>query len=113
MRAIIEFPIAASGTTGVAKVPEGWRLVGLELPTLDSTTIVATLSSDGGTTYRTTFDGAGTTNATIGGTANTGNRFVNVVDSLSRLTDGMKVKLTVASQTSAAVIKGICIPHEG
>ena len=107
---IVPFSIAASGTVSdTPPIPIGYRLVGLEIPTVDSATLTISLSTDN-VTFRATADSAGTANGAIGGAANTGNKFVGVPEALSLLTEGRHVKITMgAAQTSGAVtIKGLC-----
>lgn len=94
--------VASSGTEGTCVIPAGHKLIGLEVPAVDNTTITPSVSSDGGVTYRNCYDSAGN-QITIGGAANTGNRFVEASDALGNLTLGAShLKLTVASQTGGA-----------
>ena len=105
------FAVAAAGTvSSVAVIPSGYRLIGLEIPAVDSATLTLDLSTDG-TTYRATAGSDGTANGAIGGAANTGNKFVAVPDALSRMTEGRHVRATMgAAQNSGAVtIKGLCV----
>ena len=96
-----EIAIAISGTEGTCTIPRGCRLVGLFLPSLDSTQVTPQLSFDG-TTYKAVYDGAGT-QILIGGSANTGDRWVTAPDALQLIVGGaQKLKLVVASQTTAA-----------
>ncbi len=110
----IPFTIASGGTVSdTPVVPLGYRLVGLEVPTIDLATLTIDLSNDLAT-YRPTADSGGTANGAIGGAANTGNKFVAVPDALSRMTEGHGVRITAgAAQTGGArTIKGICARTE-
>jgi hypothetical protein len=100
--------IAQNGTQGQCTVPPGYRLIGLELPALDSTTITAHLSRDGGATYRVAVD-AGGTDITLAGTT-TGNEFVAASDALSRLALGatnLRLVLGAAQSTAARSITAL------
>lgn len=105
------FSVVITGTTsdGVM-IPEGSRLVGFLLPTLDSTTITVKLAetNQGSPTYLTPYDTTGSI-AVCGPAANTGDRYITVPEALSLLTEGHAVQLTVAAQNTAArSIIGIC-----
>jgi len=93
------FTIANAGTEGTFKVPGGYRLVGLIVPTMTSTTLTISVSPDGGTTYYATW--AGAANGVVGGSAFTVARAQYIPEDLSLLTSGMTVKVTVASQGAA------------
>lgn len=70
--------IAVSGSSGTAIELEGWELACLEVPTLDSSTLVIYGSVDGGTTYRVIKDGLG--NQLMNFAAGTGNFIVAARD---------------------------------
>lgn len=103
----VDVLVSASGTTGDFALPAGYRLVGLELPALDSTTVKIGLGRASGT-YVAARDAAGA-EYTIGGVANVGSRIIPVPAELSLLALAYShARLTVASQTSGAVtIKAI------
>lgn len=106
----VEFAIPAGGTvSNTPVIPLGHRLIGLEVPTIDSATLTISLSTDGVTFYP-AYDSAGTANGQVGGAANTGGRFVAVPDALSRMTEGRAVKLTAgaAQNGGARAIRGLC-----
>lgn len=95
-----DFTIAINGTTGDIPNEPGMRLVGLLMPTMDSTTLAASLGING--TYAVAVDSAGAA-ITIGGTAQTWNKFVPVPEALSLMAIPADViRLTVASQTGGA-----------
>ena len=97
------FTIAASGTTGDIPTQAGYRLVGLMIPTADSTTLAASLYIDEVANAKVAVDAAGAA-ITIGGTAQTWNKFVPVPETLSLMAMACAgVRLTVASQTSGAL----------
>ena len=107
---IVPFTIAASGTVSdTPPIPIGYRLVGLEIPPVDSATLTISLSSDNSTFYATA-GSDGTANGAIGGGANTGSKFVALPEALSLMTEGRHVKITMgaAQNGGARSIKGLC-----
>ncbi len=95
--------VAASGTESSAFGGDGYRLVGLILPTLDSTTIGFEVSPDGGSysAVKTNVHGSAPAAITLG-TANTGACAQAVSEEIGRLAATAKMKLVVASQTGGA-----------
>lgn len=110
----IQFAILIGGTVSTTPVVQsGFRLIGLEIPAVDSATLTIDLSTDG-VTFRPTADSAGVANGAIGGAANTGGKFVAVPDALSRMTEGRFVRITMgAAQVGGArTITGLCAETE-
>lgn len=98
----VPISIASSGTTGTLNPLPGYRLTGILLPALDNTTVVPAVSFDNGSSYQNCYDSAGN-QITLGGAANTGDRLVQVPESLAMMLNaGDKLRLTLASQTGGA-----------
>jgi len=95
------FAILITGTLSDAKAGQGYRLTGLNIPALDSTTITFSFSEDG-VTYRTIFTNSGTPAALTLGTADTGGKAVAVPDDVGKLSAVGFIKLIVAAQNTAA-----------
>lgn len=102
----VDFTIANGGTTADIALPPGQRLVGLQFPTLTSTTVAPSLSKDG-TTFVAAHDATGAA-YTIGGSAFTAARIIPVPEELSRLAMAFsKIRLTFASQGAERSCKAI------
>lgn len=95
------FAVASGGTLSDAKSGQGYRLTGLSLPTLDSTTITFSFSVDD-TTYRTVYTNSGVTAAVTLGNADTGAKAQAVPDEVGKLSACGFIKLIVAAQTGGA-----------
>lgn len=104
-----DFTIANGGTEGTFEVPASYRLVGLVVPTMTSTTLTISVSPDGGTTFYATW--AAAANGVVGGAAFTTARMQYIPEDLSLLTPGSQVKLTVAAQGAARSLRAIMITH--
>ena len=96
------FAIASSGTLSDGQAGKGSRLVGLVVPTMDSTTIEFEASLDGGTTYVSVHTNTGATAAVTLGNANTGAKVQAVPEDVGRISAVAKIRLKVASQTGGA-----------
>lgn len=94
------FTIAANGTTSNYLGGQGMRLVGLVLPTLDSTTIEFEAQSDASDVSIHT--NTGTPAAITLGAANTGARVQAVPEDVGRISAVLKVRLKTAAQTGGA-----------
>jgi hypothetical protein len=106
----VTFAIASGGTVSdTPSIPAGYRLIGLEIPAVDSATLTISLSADN-STFRATAGSDGTANGAIGGAANTGDKFVALPEALSLMTEGHHVKITMgaAQNGGARTIKGLC-----
>lgn len=96
------FTIAASGTVSNGIGGVGLRLVGLLLPTLDSTTIEFEAAIDG-INYVSIHTNTGATAAATIGNANTGGKFQAVPSDVGRISSTCPVRLKTAAQVSGAV----------
>lgn len=112
MQNSVSFAIGASGTVAYATVPDGWRLHSLEVPAaVDSTELTLALSSsaeataDASKTWLTPY-AANSSLAAVNGAAFTAARICALVELLSRMTEGKRVRLTVSTQTLAVTITG-------
>lgn len=100
-----DFAIASSGTTSDLVHMPGYRLVGLLLPTLDSTTITFRVAHDAAATGVQTIKISGhgdTPAATNLGTADTGAKYVAVPREIGEASAVAFLGLIVASQTGGA-----------
>ena len=97
------FSIAAAGTHSNYLSHPGYRLVGLVVPAIDSSTIGFEASVDGETGPLDIFTNTGTPAAVTLGTADTGSKVVAVPEDVGRISAVIPVRLQVASQTSGAV----------
>ncbi len=93
--------ILASGTTSASFHRPGYRLVGLVLPSMDSTTIQFAVSVDD-STFVDVYTNSGTPAAATLGTASTGARVQAVPEEIGRLAAVLRMRLVVASQTGGA-----------
>lgn len=91
------FTIADEATVSNGIHRPGYRLVGLILPTLDSTTIEFEASADG-TTYVDVFTNSGTPAALTLGTASTGARVQAVPEDVGRISAVAYIRLVTAAQ---------------
>lgn len=98
------YSVANGGTTSNGMGGNGYRLVGLDLPTLTSTTIEFEASADGGSTWRSVHNNTGTTAAHTLGAASTGGKTQAVPDDVARLSAVALVRLKVAAQGAARSI---------
>ena len=103
-----DITIASGGTESSAFGGGGEALVGLVLPTLDSTTIGFEIAPDGATyvVVFTSVHGSAPAAATIG-TANTGAIAQAVPEDIGRLAAVCQMKLVTATQNSARTIVGL------
>jgi len=90
--------IAAAGVASAALAGEGYRLIGLVLPTLDSTTIKFDFSLDG-LTWSRVYEAAA--EVTLGG-ANTGGLTTTVPPTIGALAEAGQLRLVVAAQNGGA-----------
>lgn len=98
------FSIASGGTTSDGAFKNGKRLVGLFVPTVDSTTITFQASDDGGTTWKaihTAIHGSAPAALTLG-TANTGDVWQSVPEEVGRISAVAMVRLVTAAQNGGA-----------
>lgn len=99
------FSILAAGVLSDARAGQGYRLTGLNIPALDSTTIGFSFSEDG-VTYRTVFANSGATAAVTLGNADTGGKAQAVPDEVGKLSACGFIKLMVAAQNGGARVIG-------
>lgn len=105
-----DFSIASGGTQSNGVDGQGQRLMGLNIPAIDSAAITFQHSIDGGTTWRDVKDHDGTTPAAINlGAADAGDKAVFVPDSVSKLsaTGQLRIVLGAAQNSGAVTLKGL------
>ena len=95
------FTIASAGTASNALAGQGYRLTGLVLPALDSTTIGFQYSPDN-VTFSTIYTNSGATAAVTLGNADTGSKAQAVPDEVGKLSAVGFIKLVTAAQNGGA-----------
>lgn len=102
-----DFTIANGGTVSDGLHKPGYRLTGLIVPTMTSTTIGLAVSPDN-TTWTTVKDRDATTPAAVTlGAADTGAKAIGVPEEYGRLAVALYVRLVVAAQGAARTVQGI------
>lgn len=101
---LVNFSIASGGTASdYVSAGRGYRLVGLIVPALDSTTIGFTWARDSaGTGAQAVFTNTGSPAAATLGSADTGGKAVAVPEDIGRLAAAGYVRLNVAAQNGGA-----------
>ena len=104
-----DFTIAVAGTVSDGLHNPGYRLVGLILPTMDTTVIGFSVSADGGSTWHIVFlaTHTGTPVALNMGVAQTTAKAQAVPLDVSKMSIACQVRLNVAAQDPAVTIIGI------
>lgn len=98
-RASVVIP-AAGTTSSPLSVPAGYRLAGVEVPTMTSTDLTVKVASDAAT-FRDVYNGATQLNKLL--SASTGGIFASVPDLLSELTEGMTIEFIASVAQSGGL----------
>lgn len=112
MNNALNFSIGAAGAVAYNEVPVGWRIVAFEVPAdIDSSDITVALATDADTVASASKNwlpvySANANVSAVNGAAFTAKRVQCVAEPLSRATEGKHIRITVATQTLAIVIRG-------
>lgn len=99
----VTITIASGGTHSSIFGGDGYSLIGLVLPALDSTTIQFEVNTvDSATGMQDVYTNSGTPAAATLGTADTGSKVVAVPEEIGRLAAGAFMRLQVATQSGGA-----------